>query len=193
MRSFELVVRTGADAGHHLELKPGRYRLGRGPDNDFVVDDTTVSGAHCEITVEEGVSVRDLGSTNGTFVDGQRITESPLALGQILKLGDAEAVLQMPIVINVPKIDFAAPAPPPPLQDGSLACLNHPSVEATFMCLECKKSFCVPCVHKVRRLRGQLLVLCPLCSAHCHLVPGKEIPQSRSIFGRLVKTLKLRK
>jgi hypothetical protein len=191
--SFQLVIRTGADAGHHLELNPGRYRLGRGSDSDFIIDDTTVSSTHCEITVDEQVRVRDFGSTNGTFIDGKRIIEGVLGVGQTLRLGDVEAVLQVPVTITVPKVDFSAPPPPPPLEDGSLACLNHPSVAATFMCLDCEKSFCVPCVHKVRRIGGHLMILCPICSAHCQLVPGKEAIKPQSIFGRLVKTLKLRK
>ena len=192
---FELVIRTGADAGHRLELKPGKYRLGRSHQCEFPIDDSTVSGVHCEIVVAaEQVLVRDLGSTNGTFVEGKRIMESVIGLGQMLKIGDVEAMLEEPVRISVPKVDLSATPPPPPLEDGSLACLNHPSVAATFMCLECKKSFCVPCVHKVRRIRGQLLVLCPICSAHCQLAPGKEVStRPKTLFGRLVKTLKLRK
>jgi len=192
--SFELVIRTGVDAGHRLELKPGRYRLGRSPDSDFVIDDSTVSGAHCELVVGDEILVRDWGSTNGTFVDGARITEARLTIGQTLKLGDVEMALERPINISVPQVDLRAAPPPPPLEDGSLACLNHPTVAATFMCLECQKSFCVPCVHKIRRLGGQLLILCPICSAHCQLAPGKDISdRPKSLFGRLVKTLKLRK
>ena len=192
--SFELVIKTGADAGHRLELKPGSYRLGRSHQSDFVIDDTTISGMHCEITVGEQVTVRDLGSTNGTFVEGKRVTEAVIGLGRMLKIGDVEAMLEEPVRISVPKVDLSAAPPPPPLEDGSLACLNHPTVAATFICLECKKSFCVPCVHKVRRIRGQLLVLCPICSAQCQLAPGKEVSTGpKTLFGRLVKTLKLRK
>ena len=193
--SFELVIRTGSDAGHRLELKPGKYRLGRSPDCDFAIDDTTVSSIHCEIIVGEAeVAIRDLGSTNGTFLEGRRVTESPVAPGQTLKLGDVAMGLERPVSITVPKLDLGAAPPPPPLEDGSLACVNHPSVAATFMCLECHKSFCVPCVRRIRRIGGRLLVLCPVCSTHCQVAPGKEVSTApKTLFGRLVKTLKLRK
>jgi hypothetical protein len=55
--------------------------LGRGPDNDIVIDDATLSRLHLLFTREEsGWSVRDAGSTNGTTVEGARLGPDPVAL-----------------------------------------------------------------------------------------------------------------
>ena len=54
----------------------GENTIGRKPENDLVLNDTTVSGLHCTIlTEEEKVFIRDENSTNGTFVNGNRISE----------------------------------------------------------------------------------------------------------------------
>lgn len=78
-----------------IELRPGLNRIGRNPTNDSRVPEASVSSFHCEISLEEKIiTVRDVGSTNGTFVCGTRIRESILATGQILKLGSAEFRLE---------------------------------------------------------------------------------------------------
>jgi pSer/pThr/pTyr-binding forkhead associated (FHA) protein len=78
-----------------IELRPGLNRIGRNPTNDFRVPEASVSSFHCEISLENKIiTVRDVGSTNGTFVSGTRIRESLLATGQILKLGTAEFRLE---------------------------------------------------------------------------------------------------
>ncbi|MEE3088095.1 MAG: DUF3662 and FHA domain-containing protein [Actinomycetota bacterium] len=61
--------------------------MGRGTDADIRVEDPGVSRKHCEIVVGNPAIIRDLKSTNGTFVDGIRIDESTLTEGAIVKLG----------------------------------------------------------------------------------------------------------
>lgn len=57
-------------------LRQGKQVLGRGPDCDLVLDDRSVSARHLELTLQEGaVEVRDLGSTNGTLLDGRRLEQ----------------------------------------------------------------------------------------------------------------------
>ena len=70
-----LVLLSGIEAGRSFRLRVGRNRLGRNEDFDVVLDDDSVSRAHCEIIVapDGGAQVRDLGSTNGTMVDEERI------------------------------------------------------------------------------------------------------------------------
>jgi pSer/pThr/pTyr-binding forkhead associated (FHA) protein len=65
-------------------------RLGRALDNDVVINHASVSRHHAQIEGNgSGYRLRDLGSQNGSFVDGQPITEAPVANGATLKLGDA--------------------------------------------------------------------------------------------------------
>ncbi len=67
------------------------YRLGRALDNDLVLIDSTVSRYHAVLeTKGEDLFVRDLRSTNGTFVNGRRVTQAPLKPGDLLRLGNAE-------------------------------------------------------------------------------------------------------
>lgn len=61
--------------------------LGRGTDADIRVEDPGVSRQHCEIVVGNPATVRDLTSTNGTFVNGQRVEECALEDGAVVKIG----------------------------------------------------------------------------------------------------------
>ena len=66
--------------------------LGRGTDADIRVEDPGVSRKHCEIVVGNPALVRDLRSTNGTFVDGEKIDELALADGSVVKIGGTSLV-----------------------------------------------------------------------------------------------------
>jgi hypothetical protein len=78
-----------AVTGAELSLKPGVNRVGRADDNDLQVPAPSVSSHHCEITVGDGyIRIQDLGSTNGTYLEGTQIQQGTLAPGQTLRLGD---------------------------------------------------------------------------------------------------------
>jgi pSer/pThr/pTyr-binding forkhead associated (FHA) protein len=70
--------------------------MGRARHADFCVDAPLVSRLHCRVSVAEDgvVCVTDLDSTNGTWVDGERIAEGTLAEGHILRVGRVEFVLE---------------------------------------------------------------------------------------------------
>jgi len=74
-------------AGQAYPLVRAITLIGRGTDADIRVEDPGVSRKHCEIVVGDPAIVRDLKSTNGTFVDGIRIDECTLTEGAIVKLG----------------------------------------------------------------------------------------------------------
>jgi len=80
---------------HEYELPPGVTRVGRDAGCRIVVEDPTISREHAEIVVDaSGVTVRDLGSRNGTWVDGARIDgETELADGARLRLGTVDIQL----------------------------------------------------------------------------------------------------
>ncbi len=85
---FWLRFETGARQGEQVPLPPGVVTLGRRSDNTIVVVDGSVSGHHAQIQIEEsGAVLKDLGSTNGTKVRGQKITTAELAPGDSFLLG----------------------------------------------------------------------------------------------------------
>jgi pSer/pThr/pTyr-binding forkhead associated (FHA) protein len=75
-----------------FRLLPGAIKtVGRAPRADFVVDAPLVSRLHCRLTLQDdGVLVEDLESTNGTFVNGQRVRKGLLATGDVLRVGRVE-------------------------------------------------------------------------------------------------------
>jgi pSer/pThr/pTyr-binding forkhead associated (FHA) protein len=78
------------------ELMPGLNRVGRNPTNDCRVPDASLSSFHCEITLnpDNTLRVRDLASTNGTFVDGLQVMDSEVKPGEILRMGSVEFALE---------------------------------------------------------------------------------------------------
>jgi len=83
-------VLSGTHKGTQKSLG-GRLTIGKAPDNDLVLSDDTVSRHHCEILrAPDGIHVRDLGSTNGTKIDGTRIREAMIQPGSVLKIGEVE-------------------------------------------------------------------------------------------------------
>jgi hypothetical protein len=84
-----LVVRTGVDAGATLVLDGRRVTAGRGNGCDLVVRDTTVSREHAAFVLRGATWwVLDLGSTNGTRINGLRAAEHPIVTGDRIELGD---------------------------------------------------------------------------------------------------------
>jgi len=77
VRAFRVEVTEGPGKGAKAFSRDGELRIGAGPGNDLVVDDPLVSSHHLEIeaTPEGGVRLRDLGTTNGTEVDGYRTSD----------------------------------------------------------------------------------------------------------------------
>jgi len=83
-----LVCIYGPDLGKRWPLQPGTLTVGRGPQNDIVTDLDNVSRRHCEFTVVgTSVSVRDLGSTNGTYLNNNEVSEHLLSNGDHVKVG----------------------------------------------------------------------------------------------------------
>lgn len=66
--------------------------VGRAPRADFVVDAPLVSRLHCRLSMDNDncLGVEDLGSTNGTFVNGRKVRRAPLHAGDTLKVGRVE-------------------------------------------------------------------------------------------------------
>ncbi|MYY87216.1 FHA domain-containing protein, partial [Streptomyces sp. SID335] len=89
----QLHVVAGPDAGGVHLLHGGRIQVGRSADADVPLDDPDVSRMHCSVTLtaDGRVTVTDLGSTNGTAVDGKEVTDRPVRLspGSLLRIGES--------------------------------------------------------------------------------------------------------
>lgn len=74
--------------GEEFKIDKSVMSIGRGTEADIQIDDTSVSRLHCSIVLGSEVLIRDLGSTNGTIVDGNAASESVLHDGSIIKIGN---------------------------------------------------------------------------------------------------------
>jgi pSer/pThr/pTyr-binding forkhead associated (FHA) protein len=91
----KLVILSQGMTGRSHELKVDKTTIGRVDDNTFPITEASVSSHHCEVLLRgSDVVVHDLNSTNGTFINGEKITESVLKPGQILRLGQIELRLE---------------------------------------------------------------------------------------------------
>jgi pSer/pThr/pTyr-binding forkhead associated (FHA) protein len=89
---------TDGYSGQSFRILPGAVRtLGRATGADFIVDAALVSRLHCRLTALPGgqLEVRDLESTNGTFVNGKRVEVAHLASGDRLQVGRLELVVRV--------------------------------------------------------------------------------------------------
>ena len=88
IRRFHLEVVSGPDAPLAVVSRSARLTIGTHPSADLRLTDPTISRFHCELTiVQERVMLRDLGSRNGTRVNGVRVVAAPLDAGAILEVG----------------------------------------------------------------------------------------------------------
>ena len=126
-----LIINPGTPQTWQIDLNPGLNRIGRGESNDFVINHPSVSTHHCEVTVTDTtVTVRDLGSTNGTFVERVPVNAFQLHNGQHVQFGSVDMMFDTDMspalpspAVNMPaaggRIVLAnpgtsAPAPQPP-------------------------------------------------------------------------------
>jgi pSer/pThr/pTyr-binding forkhead associated (FHA) protein len=91
----KLVVLSAGMTGRTQELKVDKTTIGRVEDNTFQIAEPSVSSHHCEVLLRGSeVVVVDLNSTNGTFINGEKVTEKVIKPGQILRLGQIELRLE---------------------------------------------------------------------------------------------------
>ena len=90
-----LKTPEGADPAITFRILPGSIKtIGRSSGAEFIVDAALVSRLHCRLTAgATELQVRDLDSTNGTFVNGKRVTEASLNEGDCLGIGRVDFVV----------------------------------------------------------------------------------------------------
>jgi pSer/pThr/pTyr-binding forkhead associated (FHA) protein len=118
----KLVIQNQGMTGRACELQTDRTTIGRVEDNTFQIADPSVSSHHCEVHLRGSeILIRDLNSTNGSFIGNDKITEQVLKPGQILRLGQVELKLEA---------EGAAPTVPAP---GSTPAPVKKQVDATML------------------------------------------------------------
>jgi CheY-like chemotaxis protein len=91
----KLVITSKSHAGLSHLLGNQWVTIGRGLSNAFQIPDSSISGQHCEVLLNGSeLLVRDMRSTNGTFIKGKMITEGVLRIGEVLQLGEIELRLE---------------------------------------------------------------------------------------------------
>ncbi len=91
----QLAVRTSGQPVSRINVRPGTIRLGRALDNDIVLPDDKVSRHHGQIGMRLGMLVyTDLGSTNGSFLNGAAVTEIALGPGDVLQVGSSTITVE---------------------------------------------------------------------------------------------------
>jgi len=86
--AWALTIEGGPQTGLTYVLGPGNTVAGRGPDSAVFLPDVTVSREHARFSVDaNGLSMTDLASTNGTYVNGTRYEAGMLAEGDLLMIG----------------------------------------------------------------------------------------------------------
>jgi FHA domain len=188
----KLIIHSGGNPAREFELKTGINSVGRGEINGLQILDPSVSTNHAEIVVDgSGVLIKDLNSTNGTFINQARVTEGMLRAGESLRLGNVEMFLQddLPVAFPasapvLPDVSAATASPSPRLQarpatpspplarapKGKTACRFHRQSAGEWLCQKCNELFCSACVNIKRTAEG-MTVTCRKCGTVC--VPVK--------------------
>jgi hypothetical protein len=179
------------------DLHSGMNTIGRNPTNDFRIPEASVSSFHCELEISDaGVFVRDLQSTNGTFINDQPVDQAQLLANQVLQLGTVTLRLEAAAVeIHIPKVTQRPPEPEPKpvLPDGRAACRKNPQIPATHRCTKCESTYHVSCVRGMRIAGGAAgHLFCPDCDGSCEPIEGAMEPaKNNSLLGRLTQTVML--
>jgi pSer/pThr/pTyr-binding forkhead associated (FHA) protein len=116
--TYRLILQSGPDSGQEFLLEKPELYIGRDLNNSIVINDPEVSRRHARLSLQAGnYVIEDLGSTNGTFIRGQRLA-APVVLrpGELVTLGE-EVVLRYEVKISDPdatRVVQRMPAEPRP-------------------------------------------------------------------------------
>jgi predicted component of type VI protein secretion system len=166
MSQFQLIMRSGPTPGAAFALEGDQLTIGRDSTNEITINDAEVSRRHARLTFQGGKFVlEDLGSTNGTFVNGQRLAgPRVLKAGEVVSFGeqivlvfeastfDPAATIASPRATAVPSVSRPISAPPPPAEYAG----SVPASPAPVYAPPAKKSNTTPIIIGV----GVLLFVC---------------------------------
>ena len=163
---FQLIMRSGPTPGAVFALEGDQMTIGRDSTNEITINDAEISRRHARLTFQGGKYVlEDLGSTNGTFVNGQRLAgPRVLKAGEVVSFGeqivlvfeastfDPAATVASPRSAAVPSASRPATPPPPPAEYAG----SVPASPAYMPSAPTKKSNATPLAIGV----GALLLVC---------------------------------
>ena len=105
--ALTLIVLNGSHSGKHVRVRTKKYLIGRSDDCHLRPRADSVSRHHCALMIDEpDVLIRDLGSRNGTFVNGQRVQGS-----RVLETGDKLSVGKLKLQVEIATLRKLEPAP----------------------------------------------------------------------------------
>jgi hypothetical protein len=191
-----LIYKNGPHPGVAIELRPGMNRIGRNPANDIQIPDASVSSAHCEMHVSDlGIAFRDVGSTNGSFIDGRRVMKELLTGGKTLRLGSVEFDVEIPMAnISVPELPKEEQVFANFLPDGTQACQTHADVPASFHCTKCEKVWCDQCVRHTGMVgSANQIISCLECGGKCDkIIITSALAKKKGFFDSITDTIRLK-
>ncbi len=86
----KLIISSNGMNLREYELGTERITIGRSSGNDIVLNEPVVSGEHAAIQLQHGAAITDLGSTNGTYVNGRLVNKQPLQHDDVIAIGSHE-------------------------------------------------------------------------------------------------------
>jgi DNA-binding NtrC family response regulator len=168
LKTIELEVVSGPDAQLRVSFCLPTIRVGTDADNDLVLTDRYVSRHHLELRMQpEGLVLRDLWSSNGTFIDSHQVTERPLGVQTLLTLGRSVISVRqqteahrVPIAPRQDRLGALVGASPPMRELYSLIRAAAPT-QATVLILGesgCGKELVARTLHELSERAGTLVV-----------------------------------
>lgn len=189
----QLLFKSGPLSGSAVALKPGLNRIGRNPGNDVQIAEPSVSGFHCEMHVSPlGVVFRDVGSRNGTYIEGRRVEKEILSSGKTLRIGAIEVHLDVPQAkVAIPEQKKEAEIFANFLPDGTQACQTHAEERANFRCVKCEKTWCPDCVRRTGLLgSANATYSCLECGGKCERIEVVVAKGKKSLLGQIGETIR---
>jgi len=115
MAQYQLVMHSGPTPGKTFPLEGDVLTIGRDASNQIPINDAEISRKHSQLVLQGGKYVlTDLGSTNGTFVNGQRVTgQHVLQPGEVISLGEQINLLFEAVTVNDPNATMLSSGKPP--------------------------------------------------------------------------------
>lgn len=168
----KLILTLDGAVLHEFPLDKPRLTIGRKPENDIQLNDATVSGVHAAVLLLQNAYLEDLGSTNGTELNGRKVQKRMLSHGDIFRIGQHQFEFvedlqnqdfEKTVVLTAPRPAAATAAAPAAATQASVELLNGPGAGKVYPLTRPHTTFGKPGVQvAVIARRGDSFVLTPM-------------------------------